>query len=289
MLVIVGGTSRAGRAIAQLWPRARLVTISRAKSGGADGLAVDDYRRVPGNAVSPGCVVINCVGTPMGSLAELEAVNCEVPQAWLHAATAGGARAFLQLSSLSVYGAAEHIDDATPERPQTAYGRTKLAADRALQASEIAATPVALVRIPMLFGAGEDKLSQLVALCRRLGAVPRTPYPVERSMLSYGALAHMIVHLATHAQRGVVHLADPMPFSYDLLAQRLRDAGGKAVRRPIVPALADWLVRTARPMLHARLLRSSRIDPALLPNVSLPGETRLTTALDHLAADSKYC
>lgn len=286
-LVLVGARSKAGRAITRLWPANRLVSVHRDRAGW-DGIAVADYLAVAEQALEPGCVVVNCVGTPRGSTEELLRINRDVALSWADAARQRGAAGFINLSSLSVYGRAEYIDAATPTNPDGAYGASKLAADEALAAFDSAVMPIARLRIPMLFGDGPDKLSQIAGLTTWLRMVPRPSRLIARAMLGYGALARAVLHLATDPRGGVLHHADPCEFAYDLLAERIAAVQGRPVLRPAIPRIAEAIAAAALPGLHARLLASSRIDHTLLVDCPVPPEDGLVAALDSLVATGAY-
>lgn len=276
-LVLIGAQSRAGRAIVQAWPRDRLIPVHR---GTGEGVRVDDYAVVPSGVIPADGIVVNCVGTPHGSEAELLHLNRDVALRWAEVSAQAGARHFVQLSSFAVYGRAERIDAATPEAPVNAYGRSKLAADHALTKVGL---PVTALRIPMLFGNGPDKLTQLVAAVRKARAVPVLKPPVRRSMLSYAALASAIVELTRHPVFGVVPVADPTPFTYELLADVLREESG---HRPIavpVPGPIRSLVRIAAAPLHSRLLASSLLDPVSAWRFPINEPASLPHALRQLA------
>ena len=286
-LVLVGARSNAGRAIARLWPADRLVAIHR-DSADPRGIGVPDYLAVAEHALEPGCVVVNCVGTPHGTAGVLLRINRDVALAWAEAAQRRGAAGFVNLSSFSVYGRNECIGPATPAQPDGAYGASKLAADEGLAARETAAMPIARLRIPMLFGDGPDKLAQIVGLTTRLRMVPRLPHPIARAMLGYGALARAIAYLAAAPQGGVFHHADRQEFGYDLLAARIAAVRGVRVSRVPVSRIAERLAALAVPGLHARLLASSRVDPALLLDCPVSPDEGLIAALDALIAQGAY-
>ena len=276
-LVLIGAQSRAGRAILAAWPGDRIVAVHRGVGG---GVRVEDYATVPPGAIPFDAFVINCVGTPKGSEAEMLHLNRDIALRWAEAAAKAGVRHFVQLSSFAVYGRAERIDAGTPEAPVNAYGRSKLAADRALAGVGLSVTSL---RIPMLFGDGPDTLTQLVAAVRKVRIVPALTPPVERSMLSYAGLASAVVELARHPVAGVVPVADPTPFTYELLASVLREASG---HRPIavpVPGPIRSLIRIAAAPLHARLLASSLLDPRSAWHFPITESASLTHALRRLA------
>ncbi|WP_339345904.1 NAD-dependent epimerase/dehydratase family protein [uncultured Sphingomonas sp.] len=281
-LVVVGARSRAGRAILSAWP-GPTVAIHRGDRN-ASGVAVSDYTIALPDAIPRGSVVVNCVGSPRGDAATLAHVNHEVPIAWAHAARTAGAKHFIQLSSFAVYGRVDTIDCTTSERPDTHYGRSKLAADQELlELCGHAMLGLTIARIPMLFGGGSDKLSQIASLVRRTRTVPQVRPPISRAMLGYDALAAAIVTLAHTPVEGIVLLCDPTPFSYELMATRFEHAVGKPLHRLAIPRPATSLIRTLAPQLHARLLASSHVSHSARYVFPMPPGASLTEALDRLA------
>lgn len=283
VLVVVGARSRAGRAILRAWP-GPLIAVHRGADDGR-GFAVADYATVPAGAIPAGSVVVNCVGTPNGDAAELDRINRLIPLAWARAARAAGSAGFVQLSSFAVYGRADEVGAATPERPTSDYGRAKLAADRDLLALMDDRFRIVVARIPMLFGNdGADKLGRLVGLLARLGIVPVTRPPIARAMLSYDALAAALIGLVDAPVRGVTLLADPTSFSYELVAERLLRARSLAVCRVTIPGFAAALFGRVAPGIHSRLLASSRVAPDEHFRFDMPPGASLVEEIDRLIA-----
>ena len=283
-LVIVGAHSTAGKAISRLWPDDRTLKVHR---GSGSGIAVEDYRTVPHGAIPRGAVVVNCVGTPRGTPAELRAVNREVAEIWAEAAMAAGAQHFIQLSSFSVYGRQSLIGQATQEAPVNAYGESKLAADRALETMCGDRLRLSIVRIPMLCSEGPDKLSHLVKFVATIRAVPKLQPPVRRAMLTYPALAEGVVQLIRAERGGTVLFADPTNFTYELLAERFAAAGLSRPRAVPVPRWASALTARFAAPIHARLLRSSEVEPGSAYPLTISPEARLETLIDRLVRDGK--
>lgn len=279
-LVLIGARSRAGHAILRAWPGSGVTQIHR---GEGHGVTVADYTDVPNGMIPPDSVVVNCVGTPTGSEAALFRLNRDVPVRWAEAAAAAGAKHFIQLSSFSVYGRAERIDRDTPEAPVTAYGRSKLAGDRALLAIDRAGMMVTSLRIPMLFGTGDDKLARLVKAVLKMGAVPLVSPPIERAMLSYDALGAAVAQSARPSASGIANIADPTAFTYELLCDRITQATGRRLRRIRIPAIAAAATRLLAPPLHTRLLASSRLAPEVALSFKMPAEASLEREIDRLA------
>jgi len=236
----------------------RVIGIAR-RDGPGERVIVADYAAVPADLTLAGATIVNCVGTDRGSPETLQHLNVEVPRAWARAAREQGARQFVQLSSFSVYGRAERVSCATQAAPQGIYGRSKLAAEKALTA-ERGELALSVLRVPILVSpsgtsGAPDKLAQLAALAKRLHTVPQPHRPVERSMLTYDGLAAAVERVIAGAP-SLACAADPEPFTYALLAGAARERGLQVLSVP-VPAIASKLLSKAAPALHDRLLASS--------------------------------
>jgi dTDP-4-dehydrorhamnose reductase len=211
--------------------------------------------------IPQGSTVVLCVGTPTGDDESIKQANVETPLAWANAAKAAGANHVVQLSSFAVYGGVEQIDLCTPEQPVEAYGISKLLADRSLAALADDGFAVSTLRVPMLFGGGgDDKLARLVATLARVRVIPAPNPPICRSMLGYAGLGEVVADIIRRRIDGVLHAAEPTPFSWSLVARVMRRNGLGVFELPVSASLTG-LLRLTAPRIHARLFRSSVLDP----------------------------
>lgn len=251
-LVIIGGTSRAGRAIIARTD-APIISVVREPTGRPGEVVVTAYDRPPDDMELAGAAIVNCAGTPIGSREELHRANVAVPMAW--ARQAQGCARFVQISSFSIFGPVPLVTAATPLAPTTDYGSSKAAAEAALAGSGLG-DRLTVLRVPILIGGDRDKLAQLIRLVRRTGIVPAAPWPTPRSMLSYDGLAAAILGMIADDRGGTFSAADPEPFTPEMVA---RVSGGARVMR--VPAMPLSLVRRALPGLHASMFRPNLLSP----------------------------
>lgn len=284
-VVIVGGRSRSGRAIRAAMAGSEVIAAVRGNAGPGE-IALADYAEVPDGLDLAGAVIINCAGAVSGTPDELMRANCTVPLAWARAGADRGASRFVQISSFSLFGHQPAIGHATPPAPASAYGRSKLAAERALAALEGRGMAVACLRVPILVGAGTDKLARLVRLAMITGFVPAAPWPTPRSMLTYGALADAVRRIVGQGASGALFAADPEPFTTALLCDMAR-AAGRRVRPLTLPRPALGLLARVAPRLHASLFLPNLLDKAdnLLEN-GTDGES-LCAALARIIAQAR--
>ena len=257
-ILIVGGGSRIARSLAPLLDgRARFV--SRRPSGLPGETLVEGYGRLP-EAIFDGIVsVINCVGISDGDAALMQRVNVNVPLALADAARGAGAQRMIHISSFSVYGGAQWIDEKTPVAPANAYGRSKLDADTALLAMSDDGFAVATLRLPLIYAPDSlGKLGRLLKLWTRLRVLPVPAADVSRAMISADLSAAVIAALTADFRPGVRLAADPLPFTY----ARAAAARPERLHRLPLPAVATRAAERVAPALAARLFADSHLADA---------------------------
>ena len=158
------------------------------------------------------------------------------------AARAAGVRRFVFVSSIGAVtdASAEPVDEATPCFPATPYGRSKLAAERAV-ASALAGGDCewCILRPPLLYGPGNPgNMERLLRLLRLPVPLPLGGLRNCRSFLYVLNLADAVkVALAHPAAAGEVFcLADDEMLSTSELLRALGRAAGRPVRLFGVPA-----------------------------------------------------
>ncbi|MEG0451251.1 MAG: NAD-dependent epimerase/dehydratase family protein [Lysinibacillus sp.] len=119
-----------------------------------------------------------------------------------------GVKHFIFLSTMAVYGQERgEINQQSSLQPTTFYGKSKLAAEQALQAMQDAQFTVSIVRPPMIYG---PNCPGNYALLRKLAKkTPIFPYVQnERSMLFIDHLCEFMNQLIKNKDAGIFHPQD---------------------------------------------------------------------------------
>ncbi|MGE6513580.1 NAD-dependent epimerase/dehydratase family protein [Lysinibacillus sphaericus] len=119
-----------------------------------------------------------------------------------------GVKHFVFFSTMAVYGVEQgEINQSSLLQPKTFYGKSKLAAEQALQSIEDESFTISIVRPPMIYGPncpGNYKLLRKLAI-----KTPIFPYVQnQRSMLYIDNLCEFIYQLIINKDAGVFHPQD---------------------------------------------------------------------------------
>lgn len=178
------------------------------------------------------------------------------------AARAAGARRLLLVSSLAAVGparAGEEVTEATPPRPITPYGESKLAGEEALRAG---AGPLSwvIVRPCVVYGPGDRDVLALFRLAR-LGLVPYAAARGARlGLIHVDDLADLLACAMERAAPSSVYMAsDGLARSWPEVIAAVAGAVGRRAR---AVRIAPWLLWPAAFALEASRPFTSR--PPLL-------------------------
>lgn len=116
---------------------------------------------------------------------------------------ANGVKQFIYLSSMSVYGLdCGTINESTPLRPKSSYGKSKLQAEELIAKLEEEKFKIAIVRPPMVYGEGcEGNYSRLSSLALKIPLFPDIQN--QRSMIYIGNLCEFIRILINNESSGI--------------------------------------------------------------------------------------
>jgi len=282
-LVVLGATGRLGGMLRAAWGArmpAGLVPLWQTRrappdAGPGGGWLEWDPLAGPPPAGLAADVVLSLAGVTRGTPEEL-ASNAALARAAVAAARAAGARHLLLASSAAVYGPGpEDAAEDRPPAPVSAYGRAKLAAERAAAAAAAGGGPgLTCLRPGNVAGAdallGRAAAGQEIVLDRFAGGMG----PL-RSYIGPGGLAQVLAGLARQAGDGGQGGA-PLPGVLNLAAP-----GPVAMEALLAAAGLAWRWRAAPPGAVARLT----LDVArLAARVPLPAPGAAAVVADWRAA-----
>jgi UDP-glucose 4-epimerase len=177
-------------------------------------------------------------------------------------ATTSGVQTFIHLSSIfAVTGnsAAGIIDEAAPARPETAYGRSKLAGERHVAAFAGEGRKAVILRPPIVYGAGARGNWRLLQRLAATGLpLPFGAVRNRRTLIAGEDLADAIAQIASHSyaevKAGTYVVSDPQPVSLAEMLSWLREGMGIPPRLLPLPEGALELAMNAAG--QARMARS---------------------------------
>lgn len=193
-------------------------------------------------------VVIHLAGDPgRGTEDEMMRANAEATAMLARAAATAGVARFVYASTIRVYGHQGRIDAATAPSPADAYGRSKLAAEAALETEIPSGGPtLSVLRPPFVYGADRAGLLGLLIRAARY----RMPLPLgslrnRRSLIYVANLADLLAAAAEEPEdRGSYRLpaGEGLDLTYGELFERIGEALG---HRTYVFPLPSSLLRLA--------------------------------------------
>jgi len=262
--IVIGANSRLARAFVMASAKTGIEVV-RVQRREADRSAlgrvevVASYDRLPGSLFAGVTSIVNCVGRPVAAPgSSLKEVNSDIPVSVARQGLDHGVRHFVQVSSLSVFGRATHVDHTTPLRPTTLYGQTKLEAEQRLLAMRNNGLELALVRVPMIYGPGvSSKLENLARLADLLGWLPAVTSRPKRSFAHIDNAAAALVFIVSGNVAGSFFATDREPFEVEVLAAACATAGRRRPRIVRIPDIALLPLRICAPPLHGSLFESS--------------------------------
>lgn len=222
--------------------------------------------------------VVHCasvVHRPETPAEEYERFNVDGTRALVEAARAVGARRFVFISSIKVYGeyTPNRIDEKLPTVPDSHYAETKLRAERiALEAKDL--KPIAL-RLAPVYGRGDkgNVRTMLQAIHRRRFLVPGDG-SARKSIVHVSTVAEVVKAALRTDVTGPFVIADRVTPSIRELANIMSHIIGRArplsIPRPALMIAADVIGRVARRLGKRTNLSRSLIEKATADSLCDP-------------------
>ncbi|MEO5509831.1 MAG: NAD-dependent epimerase/dehydratase family protein [Longimicrobiales bacterium] len=190
------------------------------------------------------------------------------------AAESGRVLRFVYLSSLAAVGPSDGRPVTADDEPHplTAYGRSKLAGEAALQTRSVAMQTVTL-RAAAVYGPGDRELLRFFRLAK-VGALPIPAGPARPLQLVHVKdLARAIADAALHEGElgGTYHIADPRAYPWKDVCGLVGDAVG---RKPVflpVPQTAIAMAAAVSEAMSSALGRSTMFNRDKVRELLAPG------------------
>lgn len=178
--------------------------------------------------------------------ADYRRVNVEGTRRFLAAARQAPPRRLIFVSSVKAQGEGgpRRLDESEEPAPTSAYGRSKLAAERlVLEAAAEGGFEAVCLRFPLVYGRGQKgNLERMIAAIDRGRFPPPPDNGNRRSMLHVENAVDALLLAASHPTAvGQIYLvADARPYSTREIYNAMREGLGKSRRRWSVP---QWAFR----------------------------------------------
>lgn len=216
--------------------------------------------------------VVHCAGLvhqPDADFKAYELLNIRTTRQLADAAMAAGAKTFVFLSTIAVYGEGpfENLSENAPTRAVTPYAVSKVTCEQQLLSGPGTERTI-ILRPALVFGEGDRgnmiKLIRQISRGRYFNVSGKT---VRKSIIYSRDLARIIAEALQKAPPGqhVFNAANPQPVSLEELTLQIAERAGKGQSLPQYP---EWLVRTGVKALETVLgskspVQSSQIDRLL--------------------------
>lgn len=154
--------------------------------------------------------IYHCAGLVSGPYEELERVNMNISVELFHKAIDDGVKIFIYLSSMAVYSLENLkkpmggiIGPDTPLNGQTAYGRSKIEAEKCLLNLETKNIKLAIIRAPSVFGRKSEQVMEMYAKALKLPIFPLMFDECKRGLIYIDCLSEMVRLIVENGQSGI--------------------------------------------------------------------------------------
>jgi nucleoside-diphosphate-sugar epimerase len=190
-------------------------------------------------------------------------VNVDITKTLATKAKAAGVKHFIYISSVKVYGKEDRgmITEKSECFPEDAYGKSKLQAEQFLQTIQDENFKVAIVRPPMVYGAGvKGNMDRLIHLCKKKYPLPFGNIGNLRTMVFVDNLVEVLNAIIDYKADGIFIPGDKKPISTDALILMIKQSLGEKNNLISIPKFLRKIIKTVKPELYKRLFGSFVID-----------------------------
>jgi nucleoside-diphosphate-sugar epimerase len=180
-------------------------------------------------------------------------------------AKSNGVKQFIFMSTVKVYGDNESLydklDEESPCKPCDAYGRSKLAAEIALQCLNEKSFTVSIVRTPLIYGEGvKANMLNLFKLVDNFFILPLKDIRNKRSFNYIENLVGFIDRIIEKNVPGIFIAMDSSPLSTTELITLISNGMDKKLILLKIPGNFLKIIKTVMPELYKRLFTSFELD-----------------------------
>jgi len=206
-----------------------------------------------------------------------ERINVKYPVDLAKLAKANGVKQFVFISSVSVYGPREYIDEESDCNPHTKYGQSKLKAENRLLELNDDQFKVSILRIPMIYGPqAPGNIQSFIKLVNYLPIIPLGNINNRRSFISIRNLVYSIDSVLNCRKEGIFLLADDETISTSSLVSIIIK-GIEKNRLLLDSGLIGLIIRFLAPSIYKKLwgnlVINSRVSKELL-NLDFPDDVK---------------
>ncbi len=190
-------------------------------------------------------------------------VNVDITKTLATKAKEDGVNHFIYISSVKVYGKEDRglITEKSECFPEDAYGKSKLQAEQFLQTIQDENFKVAIVRPPMVYGAGvKGNMDRLIHLCQKKYPLPLGNIGNLRTMVFVDNLVEVLNAIIDYKAAGIFIPGDKKPISTDALIMMIKQSLGEKNNLIAIPSFLRKIIKFFKPALYKRLFGSFVID-----------------------------
>ncbi len=170
---------------------------------------------------------------------------------------------FIYVSTIKVYGAetGSILNEHSPCHPVDAYGKSKLQAEIFLQNMQSKNFKVAIVRPPLVYGAGvKGNMLRLINLATKNTPLPFAKINNRRSMVYVDNLIELLHTILREKASGIFLTSDEAPLSTEELLIMIKKNLGKKNNFISLPKGVRKVLKFIKPNVYQRLFGSLVID-----------------------------
>ena len=199
-------------------------------------------------------------------------INTKLPIYLANEAKKAGIKHFIQMSTIAIYGKATNIDENSPENPITLYGKTKLAADKALLSLQDENFKVSIIRPPMVYGGGNapGNMMKLINISQKGIPMPFKGVNNERDFINVNNLIDVLYLVIKNNIYGIVIPTDKKAVSTEGIINFVKKYSQSKVRLISLPKFILSIIKKIKPNIYNKVFGSLKISCNVPNSIYMP-------------------